>query len=140
MRLLSDGAEEYAGDQHREVAQGPGEGLLAVMVERLFLAMLTLLVLFSEGTGKWGHGKKCYIISEATWQNPDSPEPAWQGARMLPPQEGHPFSGLWSPHLTVGPLLLQLGLILLLGTLGCPHPLLPPTPPSCLSPGPWVVS
>lgn len=61
MPLLGSGARgepQKASTSILQVAQGPGKGRLTVKAGRLFLSMVTLLVLFWEGSGKWGRGKK----------------------------------------------------------------------------------
>lgn len=56
---------------------------------RLFLARATLLVLFSEGAGKQGHGKKPPISPKPHGRVEIPQSAAGPGARMLPPQNAH---------------------------------------------------
>lgn len=61
MPLLGNGARgepQKASASILQVAQGPGKGRLTVKAGRLFLSVVTLLVLFWEGAGKWGPRKK----------------------------------------------------------------------------------
>lgn len=61
MPLLGNGARgepQKASTSILQVAQGPGKSRLTVKVGRLFLSMVILLVLFWEGTGKWGCRRK----------------------------------------------------------------------------------
>lgn len=95
MPLLGDGSWRRAPgeNQHKHLANGPEAWEASAdreggVEELQFLTLAALLVSFPEGTGKWGHGKKCDIFPKATWRSSDSPGTAWREGGVLLPKEG----------------------------------------------------